>query len=350
MGSIKFISAVGLAFSLAGLTGFLVLIGSIGSSNSAAGSVTGSMCATDGPLPGLSTAAAANARTVAATASVRGGQQAALIAMTTGLTESDMFVLTNPNNPAGNLYPHQGIGYDHDSLGIFQQRPSWGTAAQRMDPVTSTGLFLDQLLSLRDWQSLPPWDAAQAVQVSAFPDGSNYQANLGQANQLLAVITRDAAELDCGGTGTGSPPDGPRGAFGLPVSFTIPAASSRGAVTAVSFALAQLGKPYAWGAEGPNSYDCSGLMQAAWNSAGVGLTRTTYTQVDDGRATTEADVLPGDLVFIPGSAGTLASPRHVGMFIGDGLVVVAPQTGEVVKVVTYDSFISDGLSELRHIG
>ena len=48
--------------------------------------------------------------------------------------------------------------------------------------------------------------------------------------------------------------------------------------------------------------------------------------------------------------GTLASPRHVGMFIGHGLVVQAPATGDVVKVVTYESFVSDGLSEIRHIG
>jgi cell wall-associated NlpC family hydrolase len=91
-------------------------------------------------------------------------------------------------------------------------------------------------------------------------------------------------------------------------------------------------------------------MQAAWSTAGIQLTRTTYTQVDDGRSTTEANLSPGDLVFTPGSMGTLASPRHVGMFIGHGLVVQAPATGDVVKVVTYESFVSDGLSEIRHIG
>lgn len=117
----------------------------------------------------------------------------------------------------------------------------------------------------------------------------------------------------------------------------------------MSFALAQLGDPYLWGADGPNAYDCSGLMQAAWHAAGVQLSRTTYTQVHDGFATTEDRLSPGDLVFIAGSMGTLASPRHVGMFIGRGLVVHSPRTGEVVRVVSYDSFTADGLSELRHL-
>lgn len=350
MGSPKVIlCGAGVGFVLVGLVGFCAIAASLGASNSAAGSVAGSECTTAGPVPGLDAAAAANARTVAATASSRGGRRAALIAVMTGLTESGLRVLSNPNDPAGNLYARQGVGYDHDSLGIFQQRPSWGTAAQRMDPVTSTGLFLDRLLSLPGWRTLPPWDAAQAVQVSAFPDGSNYLSHLDEAKRIVAVISSDAATLDCGGSGVGSPPEGPRGPNGLPASYTIPSASGE-ATSAVSFAIAQLGKPYGWGAEGLAAYDCSGLMQAAWSTAGIQLTRTTYTQVDDGRSTTEANLSPGDLVFTPGSFGTLATPRHVGMFIGQGLVVQAPATGDVVKVVTYESFVSDGLSVLRHIG
>ena len=118
---------------------------------------------------------------------------------------------------------------------------------------------------------------------------------------------------------------------------------------AVRFALAQLGKPYVWGASGPNGYDCSGLMAAAWGRAGVTITRTTYTQLHDGTATTAAALRPGDLVLTPGSDGSLAAPGHVGMFIGRGLVVEAPRTGDVIKVVTYDSFTATGVAALRHI-
>ncbi len=53
----------------------------------------------------------------------------------------------------------QGVGYDHDSIGLFQQRPPWGTAAQRMDPISSTNLFLDALLAVRGWSSMEPWPA-----------------------------------------------------------------------------------------------------------------------------------------------------------------------------------------------
>ena len=349
MGSIKVVVASAAGLVLFGLVGLCVLAGSMGSPNSAAGLVAGSACRTAGPLPGLDATAATNARTVAAAALERGGRQAALIVLMTGLTESGLRVLTNPNDPTGDLYSSQGVGYDHDSLGIFQQRPSWGTAAQRMDPVVSTGLFLDRLLALSDWRTLAPWQAAQAVQVSAFSDGSNYRANLGRAAALLRHIDGHAGKVDCGGTGVGRVPAGPLGPYGVPVGYRLPTITTPRSAAAVRFAMAQLGKPYGWGAEGPASYDCSGLTQAAWGSAGVRITRTTYTQIRDGSPTTPARAAPGDLVFIPGSLGTLASPGHVGMFIGSGLVVEAPKTGDVVKVVSFSSFVSDGLSEIRHI-
>lgn len=350
MGSIKVVVTTAAGLVLFGVVGLCVLAGSLGAPNYAAGLVAGSLCRTSGSLPGLDAAAASNARTVAATALARGGRRAALIALMTGLTESGLRVLTNPNVPSGDLYPSQGVGYDHDSLGIFQQRPSWGTAAQRMDPVVSTGLFLDRLLARSHWRTLAPWQAAQAVQVSAFSDGSNYRANLGRAAALLRHIDGHAAQVACGGTGVGRVPPGSLGPHGLPVGYRLPTGTSPRAAAAVRFALRQLGKPYGWGAEGPTAYDCSGLMQAAWTSAGVRLTRTTYTQIRDGRPTTPAAAAPGDLVLIPGSLGTLASPGHVGMFIGRGLVVEAPKTGDVVKVVSFSSFVSGGLSQIRHIG
>ena len=66
-----------------------------------------------------------------------------------------MRVLANPNDPTGNQHPNQGVGHDHDSLGIFQQAGRWETAAQRMDPVASA-LFIDVLLRHQDWNSVEP--------------------------------------------------------------------------------------------------------------------------------------------------------------------------------------------------
>lgn len=332
-----------------GLVAFLVLIGGTATASAGTGLLSGSLCATSGPINGLSEAAAANARIVAATASRRGGRQAAMIAVMTGLAESGLLVLANPKVPSGSRYASQGVGYDHDSVGIFQQRASWGSAAQRMDPVVSTNLFLDRLLALPQWRELRPWVAAQRVQRSAIADGSNYRAKLGTARRVVARITGDASEMNCGGTGIGTTPRGPRGRYGLPTRYTVPSAASDKERAAVGFALAQLGRPYVFGAEGPVSYDCSGLTQSAWAAAGVSISRVTDTQRYDGTSTSAERLAPGDLVLIPGAHGTLASPGHVGMFIGHGLVVHAPQPGEVVEVVTYKSYTAGGVSALRHI-
>ncbi|MHB8300318.1 MAG: C40 family peptidase [Dermatophilaceae bacterium] len=337
------------AASMTGLTGLLLLLGGVGDPTAHTGLLFGSACATSGPIAGIADVSAANGRVVAAVSVARGGDQAALIALMTGLTESGLRVLSNPNDPAGDAYAHDGVGSDHDSLGIFQQRPSWGTPAQRMEPVASTNLFLDRLLSLPNWQAAPAWQAAQSVQASAFADGSNYLAQMDRAISILNVVKADSAALDCGGSGIGQPPPGPLGQYGLPVGYSVPAGTSPAAVAAVTFALGERGKPYVFGANGPAAYDCSSLMVAAWDVGGHVLTRTTYTQMRDGTATSESLLLPGDLVLTPGSDGTLASPGHVGMFIGRGLVVLAPHTGDVVKVVTYSSLTSGGVSALRHI-
>ena len=337
------------ALSMSALTGFLLLLGGVGDATAHTGLLSGALCSTTGPIAGISDVSAANGRVVAAVSEARGGDQAALVALVAGLAESGLRVLANPNDPSGNGFPNNGVGHDHDSLGIFQQRPSWGTAAQRMDPAASTNLFLDRLLSLPNWQAAPPWLAAQSVQVSAFADGSNYRAQLDRAINILNVVKADSAALDCGGSGIGIPPPGPADQHGLPLGFTVPAGASPAAVAAVTFALGELGKPYVFGANGPAAYDCSSLMVAAWAAGGHALTRTTYTQMRDGVATSEALLSPGDLVLTPGSDGSLASPGHVAMFIGDGLVVEAPHTGDVVKVVTYASLTSRGFSALRHI-
>ena len=102
------LSVAAVSLAVVALVGLCVVAGSLGATNSGAGMVAGSICTTSGPLPGLSDAAAANARTVAATALARGGRRAALIALMTGLTESDLRVLTNPNDPAGKLFPKHG--------------------------------------------------------------------------------------------------------------------------------------------------------------------------------------------------------------------------------------------------
>ena len=89
---------------------------------------------------------------------------------------------------------------------------------------------------------------------------------------------------------------------------------------AVAFAYAQLGKPYVWGATGPGSYDCSGLVQAAWASVGVSIPRVTYDQWAALPHVSASSIQPGDLLFYEGEG-------HVAMYVGDGYIIDAPQTG-----------------------
>ncbi|MFC7265827.1 C40 family peptidase [Streptomyces lutosisoli] len=97
------------------------------------------------------------------------------------------------------------------------------------------------------------------------------------------------------------------------------------AAKAIAFARAQIGKPYVWGATGPDSYDCSGLTQAAWKAAGVTLPRVTYDQVNAGTTVSLADAQPGDLVFFYDDIS------HVGLYIGNGMMIHAPKPGAYVR-------------------
>lgn len=102
-------------------------------------------------------------------------------------------------------------------------------------------------------------------------------------------------------------------------------ASGRAGV-AVREAHRQLGKPYRWGASGPNSFDCSGLTMWAWGHAGVSLPHSSRAQYSGGRKVSRSDLQPGDLVFY-------GSPiHHVGIFIGGSSMISAPHSGDVVKI------------------
>jgi cell wall-associated NlpC family hydrolase len=111
--------------------------------------------------------------------------------------------------------------------------------------------------------------------------------------------------------------------------------ASAQALAAVAFALRQLGKPYLWGAEGPDRYDCSGLMWAAYRSTGLTLPRVAKDQYYATRtkSVSRYALLPGDLLFFS-SSSDWTGIHHVGMYIGNGKMVHAPTTGDVVKIST----------------
>lgn len=143
----------------------------------------------------------------------------------------------------------------------------------------------------------------------------------------------------------------------LPVGYLPPSGSDK-ASNAVVYCLEQLGKPYVWQAAGPNGFDCSGLVMAAYASTGIAIPRTTYAQYKTGTAVpnslwTYNGLLPGDLVFQNGSdPGYGGAPGHVGMYIGYGTTGVSPNfvytgyiinaccTGSPVEIDTLASWVS----------
>ncbi|MFI1990869.1 hypothetical protein [Actinoplanes sp. NPDC020271] len=124
------------------------------------------------PVSGLNQAQMNNAAVIVRVARDRGlPRRAMLVAMMTGLQESDLRNLANPTVPASLDRPHEGSGDNFDSLGVFQQRPSqgWGSVAELMDLRYASGAFYERLLRVDDWESKALGDAAQAVQRSAVP-------------------------------------------------------------------------------------------------------------------------------------------------------------------------------------
>jgi hypothetical protein len=142
-----------------------------------------------GPVAGLSQAQTNNAWTIVDVARKRNlPRQAALVAITTALQESNLQNLGSSAVPASLKLPHEGDSVNYDSVGLFQQRPSqgWGTVAQLMDPRTATGLFYDRLVKVSGWQNMSISGAAQAVQRSAFPGA--YQKHEDTARRVVAAL------------------------------------------------------------------------------------------------------------------------------------------------------------------
>ena len=201
---------------------------------------------------------------------------------------------------------------DRDSLGLFQQRPSqgWGSPAEVTDPQYSARKFYDALQGSGNWEAKPVTKAAQDVQRSAFPNA--YSKWEGLAAQLVGTI---ADVPDPSGCGSGS--------ASLPVGV---------ARTAIDAALKEVGKPYVWGAEGPDTYDCSGLMQWAYNLAGINLPRVSRDQFRAGGHVPVREAQPGDLMFYATDRSDPTTIHHVFLYMGDGQMVEAPYSGQNVRV------------------
>jgi LysM repeat protein len=133
------------------------------------------------------------------------------VAVEAALTESGLWMYANANNPHSLQLPHDRVGSDHGSVGLFQQQvggaknstANWGTTDELMNVATSTRKFLDALGPLSSWRMKTNWMACQDVQHSGFPDGSNYKANDAWAIQIGDALWGVSPSTSSTGAGPG---------------------------------------------------------------------------------------------------------------------------------------------------
>jgi peptidoglycan DL-endopeptidase CwlO len=154
-------------------------------------------------------------------------------------------------------------------------------------------------------------DRLSALQKRMATEKAEIDEKTAKAQKVLSGLEAEARAKVLSGGWTGDLPD---------------VAASGRAAAAVRFAMAQVGKAYVYGASGPNAYDCSGLTMRAWGAAGVGLPHSSGAQQGSGTRVSESELQPGDLVFY------YSPVSHVGMYIGNGLIVNALNPGAGVRV------------------
>jgi cell wall-associated NlpC family hydrolase len=285
---------------------------------------------------------------------------------------------------------------DRDSLGLFQQRASWGSADQRMDPNYSARKFFSALKGLGDKRnSMNMGAAAQAVQRSAYP--TRYSQRIGDMRSIWPRVATSAGspqfDLDGNPYGTPDPQTGrskanqpmmPEQAVATPSvedmlgawdTTSAPIQSDTGqtvqqqeppvqigphtnktvlqplmdqqtggyskgvdgwrkAVTEIARRF--VGTPYVWGGTSPSGFDCSGLIQYVYGQAGKHMPRISYQQANSGSRTGLKNLRPGDLVAWDNSSRN-SGADHIAIYLGNGQIIEAPRPGLSVRIRTLGS-------------
>lgn len=260
----------------------------------------------------------------------RSGQ---VIAIMMAMQESSLRVLANPTVPASMGIPNDGVGSDHDSIGSAQQRPGagWGSVAQLMDAFYNARAFYGGplgpnrgsprgLLDIPGWQAMDKGLAAQAVQVSAFPE--LYARWERAATAVVAALETDTSPAPC----SSSPPPkvGPAASW-----QSLPQLRR----DILRFTREGLGGRYVWGGTAFKAWDCSGYVQWIYRQAGIDLPRVEQWRV----GVRTDDPQPGDLV--------VQNPQgrdnwgHVGIYAGDGMMWSAlnPAVGTLLHPISWNS-------------
>ncbi|WP_315913252.1 C40 family peptidase [Arthrobacter sp. lap29] len=255
------------------------------------------------------------------------------IAIMVALQESGLRMLANPAVPESLSMPHDGLGYDHDSLGSAQQRPSagWGSTRELMTPAYNAEAFfggpsgpnhgsLPGLLDISGWDSMGLGQAAQAVQVSAFPE--LYERWESAALAIVSSVNGTDVPQSC----VQAAPSEDQSAPPIPADLS----TTRQAI--LGFAQEGVGGSYVWGGTAFKAWDCSGYVQWIYAQVGIQLPRTEQWMA--GRLTSAPQ--PGDLVVQnpdgPNHWG------HVGIYAGSGMMYSAlnPSVGTLLHPVSWN--------------
>ncbi|WP_224089797.1 C40 family peptidase [Arthrobacter sp. StoSoilB13] len=258
-------------------------------------------------------------------------REALVIAIMMSLQESSLRMLANINVPDSFNYPHDGVGSDHDSVGSAQQRPAagWGSVQELMDITYNARAFYGGtsgpnhgsprgLLDVPGWASLSKGQAAQAVQVSAFPE--LYDRWEPQASAIVDALSGTAPAPSCK-------------VAPAVISDSVSADGlSQIRQDILRFTKMGVGGSYVWGGTAFKEWDCSGFVQWVYRQVGIDLPRVEQWRV--GQMTDNPQI--GDLVVQnpqgPNNWG------HVGIYAGDGLMYSAlnPSVGTLMHPIDWN--------------
>jgi peptidoglycan DL-endopeptidase CwlO len=184
--------------------------------------------------------------------------------------------------------------------------------------------------------------ALRAVEQRRVAKVADLAARKTRIERLAAETRRVLAQVQAADRRRGQPSATGTASTSAPAAPAPPAGVSGRIGRVIRYAYAQLGKPYQWGADGPGSFDCSGLTMMAWAQAGVALPHSSRAQIGVGRRVSRSELAPGDLIF-------RNSPiSHVALYIGGGNQIAATHTGSTVKLQS--AFGGDIVGYSRPIG
>lgn len=263
-------------------------------------------------------------------------------------------LIASPGTPASTVLAPQKLTVMAGNSESVASTPAFAATAKLHRSVVATTAIMP---AVDNAQTNPPQPALPPVQTYTVQPGDTLSALAGNlADELHKInigiigsnpdLIRPGQILEIPGIKILPRPAPAATTSGSPAPSVATYASSNSSITSdsssvsssealvqkvINFARAQLGKPYEWGADGPGSFDCSGLTQAAYEAAGIAIPRNSAAQASakNGTKVSFGKLLPGDLAFYQYPEG-----NHIVLVIGNGKAISAPETGDVVKIVT----------------